>query len=395
MAEDDKKFEGVLAGFLHREKRDSEGHVFCPEPELLAAYHERTLSPEEIQVARLHVEGCSRCQEVLAQLKKTDELPLLASTAPKPESVPVQPLTFPGSATPVTNRSRWLWIAPGGAIAAGLVMWLAFHQARSTKLPSPSESAQVAETRNEPDKTSDYIQPPVTPSQPAPQELAREMESKPSNKIDKLASPGPSAGIDLETREAEARRASPSAPPLRDSASNSRAIHEFSNNSARATKGKAVAAPAASAGKVEGMVTAQSANAALVQKKISSQFSATKNPVIIGTAGTAVWRVGPAGSIEISVDGGNTWHAQISGVSADLSAGSAPLAGVCWVVGRAGTILLTTDSGASWRTIKSPTEKDIAGVLALDAANAKIWNASNEKFETVDGGVTWNRVASE
>jgi hypothetical protein len=398
MADDDKKFEGALAGFLHRERRDSERHVFCPEPGLLAAYYDRTLSPEEIQVARLHVEGCSRCQDVLAQLKKTEELPLVATPLDKLDSVHSQALTFPGSATPVPNHSRWRWIAPAGAIAATLVLWLAYQQDRSTKISS-SDSVQVAENRREVDVPAPVPQPPVAQSNSGLQgEPARGLEDKSPNKMESAPSPKMTRDTESKARKIDKPNVRPRTGQLSRSDSESKAVEEFSNNSdlsaATVTAQSVSAAPVPA--NVGSAVPSQVPMAdARLKKKMSAQLSAARNSVIIGTAGTAVWRVGPAGSIEISIDGGNNWHAQISGVDADLSAGSAPLANICWVVGRSGTILLTTDSGATWGKIKSPTGKDIAGVLALDASKATVWDVSDEKFETVDGGFTWKRVGSE
>ncbi len=102
------------------------------------------------------------------------------------------------------------------------------------------------------------------------------------------------------------------------------------------------------------------------------------------------WRVWPGGKIEFSFDSSRTWERQKSGVTTDLTAGSAPSVKVCWVVGKAGTILLTTDRGNHWKQIASPTKEDVEGVDAQDAKHASIWTASHKlRFETNDGGATW------
>src|SRR5450631_1034764 len=46
----------------------------CPDPAMLAAFHERMLSNEEMDVAKVHIAACSRCQEILAHLEATDEV---------------------------------------------------------------------------------------------------------------------------------------------------------------------------------------------------------------------------------------------------------------------------------------------------------------------------------
>jgi photosystem II stability/assembly factor-like uncharacterized protein len=102
------------------------------------------------------------------------------------------------------------------------------------------------------------------------------------------------------------------------------------------------------------------------------------------------WRVWPGGKIEFSFDSSRTWERQNSGVTADLTAGSAPNSKVCWVVGKAGTILLTTDRGKHWKKLSSPTKEDVDGVDAVDGKRASIWTASHKQaFDTNDGGTTW------
>ena len=108
------------------------------------------------------------------------------------------------------------------------------------------------------------------------------------------------------------------------------------------------------------------------------------------------WRIGPAGSLEFSKNSGSKWTAQLSGVTTDLLAGSAPSTQVAWVVGRAGTILLTTDGGSHWSKLDSPVTSDIGGVLATDATHAAIWLSSGQQsgsvtmYQTTDGGATWS-----
>src|SRR5262249_13874990 len=46
----------------------------CPDPETLAAYHERALPFSELNAWKAHVAGCADCQQVLAFLESTDSL---------------------------------------------------------------------------------------------------------------------------------------------------------------------------------------------------------------------------------------------------------------------------------------------------------------------------------
>lgn len=113
--------------------------------------------------------------------------------------------------------------------------------------------------------------------------------------------------------------------------------------------------------------------------------------VIIFAPEPYAWRVWPHGKIEFSFDSSHTWEQQKSGVSTDLTAGSAPTNKVCWVVGKAGTILLTTDRGKHWNKLASPTNEDIEGVNAEDSKRASIWTPSHKhSFATNDAGATWS-----
>src|SRR5713226_3517348 len=53
----------------------SQGAV-CPDSETLAAYHERSLLPEELNSWKQHIVGCAHCQMILAQLEATDAISL-------------------------------------------------------------------------------------------------------------------------------------------------------------------------------------------------------------------------------------------------------------------------------------------------------------------------------
>jgi hypothetical protein len=46
----------------------------CLDAEILAAYHERLLDPDEMAQRKAHIASCERCQEILAQLEATDSI---------------------------------------------------------------------------------------------------------------------------------------------------------------------------------------------------------------------------------------------------------------------------------------------------------------------------------
>src|SRR5215831_7949245 len=154
-AEEDKKFDAALGGFLVNHLRVRAGDLHCPESDTLAAYHERSLLPEEMNSWKEHIVGCARCQAILAELEATDSIPLHVSekeevltataglTAAPREPAPLQkeaPVTLPEKprVAPISRRVRWQWLVPTGALAAGLLVWIGWHD--RSQLNAPSES---------------------------------------------------------------------------------------------------------------------------------------------------------------------------------------------------------------------------------------------------------------
>ncbi|MGB7281910.1 MAG: hypothetical protein WBE13_06580, partial [Candidatus Acidiferrum sp.] len=136
----------------------------CPDPEILAAYHDQSLSPEELNSWKQHVVACSHCQFVLVQLAATENIALDASSAQDPllvskPAVSRKQRDYDSRFLNGVRRPpswRWVLLIPAGAIAASLVAWISLR--RSIPLPvSPSSTVQVAENQPAP-------QPPSSPS---------------------------------------------------------------------------------------------------------------------------------------------------------------------------------------------------------------------------------------
>src|SRR5215475_4273448 len=64
----DQKFERALAKHLRGDSATA-----CPDAETLAAYHERSLSLEEMAQWKQHIVGCAACQEALALVETTEK----------------------------------------------------------------------------------------------------------------------------------------------------------------------------------------------------------------------------------------------------------------------------------------------------------------------------------
>ncbi len=428
----------------------------CLDSETLAAYHERSLLAEEMNSCKEHIVGCAHCQAILAQLEATDSILLpveekevrIMDVATPVAAAAIErtaaQTTFPDKASsPRPIRApRWWWLAPAGALAAGLLVWVARHEnqphllehneikmARVQEPPTPAPLVARQAPASPPSHQLANKPPAIIngmASAQIPRELgnlkqqgkfdsrARVTLAKPpagdesamrkdgeryssdalirdENQLD-LGAKNVEAGAARETVEVQTQAANapvqnqanaaqvPGPSPLGQAESAKKGKSESATSLYRAAAPPAPAPP---------RVAAFSDSAAM-------EMAALTNSRLIPAPAPdskIMWRVGQAGLIEFSSDGGASWSRQTSGVSVDLTAGSAPSAKVCWIVGRAGTILLTTDGGAHWSMSHSPLEEDWAGILALDALHATIWNVRHTKtFETADGGATWKPV---
>jgi hypothetical protein len=407
----------------------------CPDSELLAAYHESSLLPEEMSFWKQHMVECADCQTILADLERTDDLALGAVQDRAPQAVPA--LGRRGSS--VLHGTRWKWLAPAGAIAATLLLWVAWRQ-ESKSTATKSGTIELAKVQ---EPTAPLQQDNRTAARPAP----GESESKPdssrlgraplSARRDIIASAPASVSksrIDLrgaqsgkkndkqlsgsgaeegapaqivEVQNAESARLEYDAAGLKKendlkdqlSGTQSQNLNQRTANAPtvagpaplnqmapdKTPKAKLVAprTPPSPSPATGGYLDAGTASALEV-------VSSSDPGVILSSDRATSWRAGPRGLIEFSSDHGKTWTGQFSGVLTDLLTGAAPTASTCWIVGRLGTLIVTTDGGAHWRVVKIPITGDLGGVRATDSLHATIWDSRNTQyFQTKDGGLTW------
>ena len=416
--ERDAKFEKALRSHFRAE---------CPDAETLAAYHERGLAAEELVSWKKHIAGCAACQEILAQLERTDDVAGQADGAPVGSDATqhvaqVLPMAARaadyGSAHPeaipaaerMPRRIRgWKWAAPAGAIAAGLLVWLSVSELRQSHV-RPQAPVQVAENRAEGGR------------QEPPADAGKEQTGQKvlDGGASKLARPESSAKVpSAAPPEANRVRAfnEPMAKPDRqDNEENSRTAESRANPG---EKKQAAARPMqlpelkdkmASDDKAKAAEALKSIGAAAQSVEVQSD-TATANavpapapPLPVPAAPEAKGRDGRKNTVA----GLATEQGAIGGVKSEYkreayqldSDATMPHAVVSadgkrtWRLGPSGQILLLDKKSAGWLTQSSGVS---VGLTGGSAPTGKIcWVAGREGtiLLTVDGGEHWRKVAS-
>jgi hypothetical protein len=144
----------------------------CLDPETLAAYHERSLLPDEMNSAKEHIVGCAHCQAILAHLEVTDSIALPA--AEKQEVLVMTPaVAAKPRASRISHGVRWQWFAPASALAAGVLVWVAWHENRPPKLPGANEIKMAKAQEPSPPVPLNTRQAPAPPSSDELDAIAR------------------------------------------------------------------------------------------------------------------------------------------------------------------------------------------------------------------------------
>ena len=444
----ERSFEDALAAHL-RAGAKGFPHADCSDAETLAAYHEGSLAEDQVASLKTHITGCERCQEILAALEATDQIAAPAVNVTLQPAAAAKPAVH---VLPARKRALWQWVAPAGALAAALLVWVAVHENTTSIIPVKAPSAKQAETvsplppvsRTVPSSTGDSA-----PSNEASSDLQQTLRAVPPPKITGLLrqrsqalskqKDSPTAAkksavppdVDLfadslPNRDDSLHRKESSAPMVEaqnqtimiepDKAKLEDKIVNGRHDAAPAPKppqsapqSNASAAPAPSAPPPSPVpqVSTQSVEVAAEsaqQQELGGMSRFKQNELRLARSiaavnisapyGKVAWRVGQAGIIEFSPDAGKSWTVQPSGVIRDLLGGSASSDQVCWIVGRAGTLLRTTDAGAHWQKLRPPSQEDLRSVLAVDARQATV-SSVNAKYQTTDGGATWKKLPPE
>jgi hypothetical protein len=415
MALDDRdaKFEKALARHLH----DTAQREACPDPETLAAYHERTLSPAELNSWKQHIAGCARCQELLAHLEITEEIPLdidqrepaaalvaaaqrnsSGARAAARQSATVQAINAKKVASAPPPRIALRWVVPAGAIAAGLLLWVTVQQ-RSRQENGATPPVQIAQNRPEPPVVREKsAQPP--PRNEERRDLqtstlaAGSKKANPSNSVlsDKMAAaPGiPSAVGDRE------RAKSQGAYFYKPQAKEQAAAHleVLDKNAQEATRQElpmdsiqnekklemapAPAAPPPQPSQLSG--GALDKGAAAAPEMVAKQKAARAN---VATSSEAV---------EVSSGSKGATALRLEAVQ-NARIILAPNGKSLWRVGPGGAIEYSSSAGGKWAPQQSGVAADLVAGSAPSKKTCWIVGRSGTILLTTDGGAIWKQLA--
>jgi len=368
----DRSVERML-GQAFRAGASAEVSGACLDAETLAAWADRGLAAGDLANVETHLAECSRCQSLVATLERTR----------------------PASAEREEREAWWPprfgfgWLVPLTAAAAAILLWVALpgnEPARSSASMNDRVRAAAAPGPREP-SLADGLQAPAAVREELRAPAAGRAEAKEG--VANGAPPGARGGArnpgernalkpdDLNARQNEEREARrDERAPAQEPASLDR-LGGVSAPAAAPSARTQAADRAASAPQRTFALAAQ-ASAGAIAKEIASPDPSFR------------WRIGAAGVVEHSTDGGSTWEVLPTGVVADLTAGMSPSPSVCWLVGRAGAVLLSAD-GRRWQRVTFPEATDLVAVQAGDARTATVTTADGRTFRTVDGGVSWDR----
>ncbi len=442
----DLKFERALAHRL----RGGSAQAGCPDAEILAAYHERTLSFDEMASWKKHIAGCAACQEALALVETTEKqlaeewevqkIPVLEAAAihkPHPASVPLQKTSAAAQATPHTDeapivmRSRrrpalMRWAVPLGAVAAGVLIWIGVHEQRALQ---SQRSGGIEVAQNRPAAQDQKLSAPEPKALPPVERdsLRTEMESK-TRRQDAAASdderrqvtpaaPTPAAGNPAKDAASVKKEplskfayggqaAAPGIPPAKISS-------ESSADKLAAENRPALVSPPPPAPASIG----STARAGVVAAREESNAAPAPAPPPAATQTVEVTSAAPAvetssasaarkkAKVELPQSSANLDTNALTmkqGVSSEMVQVIASDTGliltpdnkVWWKLQPGGLVELTTDGGKKWKSLNTRASGELTSGSAPSDRVCWIAGKAGTLIRTTDRGGHWTRITT-
>jgi hypothetical protein len=422
MAIDDreKQFERALARHL----RNASPDAACPDAEILAAYHERTLSLEEMAQWKEHIAGCARCQESLALVEQSEhvtaedwdkaDVPVfsgdfaavralrdLGAASRQEESSPdVLPVAAKAPSQVRRTAVKWRWLVPVGALAAGVLVWVSVRENVMHKAPE-KDQIQVAENRpavHQPPQSSYAAADEEKRQEPSTRKLDTQAaapkpvapppaKTAPAAAIGSGGGKGIGAPAHLAKEESSSKQkdlggvaggiisSAPAEPP---------ALRDDAKNAAEAQAVTGMAASAASAG--------ASANRLKLENKKApgpSQTQQANNQAQSQTVEVQAY--------DKSAQLATKMRSQsdlIQVAASDRRYIVAPGETHAWRAGDAGRIERSTDGGKSWKPQNSRVSADLTAGSATSDRVCWIVGKAGTVLLTTDGGKHWKQIST-
>ena len=434
MPSDDRErnFESALASHVRATSSAGVPGNPCADSEMLAAYHEGSLPPEQIASLKTHVTHCSRCQEIIALLEATDQIPVAAAdvAADAPPRAAVAAAKSSVRVLPARKPTLWRWIAPAGALAAALLVWVAIQENNSVRIAKQGSGSDVTQTqiaKARPDsslpmavpfpgtKEKREAAPPdafsasdaVSPSQiaPAPRQRVRSLakekdslnarrESSAAGITDRLSDispmlvPPPASEQGLQSRAPAAvtetvtvEAANEAAKTKADAARSQLAQTVLEPKSANEKRAAVSSRSAPTAPAIPGAAPAPAPAPSSEPTQLDTESAELANLPAQQRKVTNLTSVGGAVGLRLA-----------NSISVGLVTVSAPGGRVSWRIGQAGVILFSSNAGKTWLLQPSGL---IVELLAGSAPSAKIcWivGRGGAILRTTDSGKHWQKV---
>ena len=397
-----------------------QGAADCPDAEVIAAYAEQALGPDESARWEGHFASCPRCRNILRVLGASADAPLaekevaqlgqLISTV----RAPVEISAGAGRGArpkPIDWHKRWL--APALGVAAVLAVWFAMRSPWRTADRGASETLIAQAPRDE------------MPASPAPAAMHRFSNTEPAQNLKKEATPSPdrsasqnaplnspiqppvSGGADsgaavggVSSSEGEALRAlqqqkklsapmerreaqlsaNPSTPPPAPKAQIAMQAPVAPQTKAKASSDDAVAESAVAPAKRDA-----SSKAAVDAPSRDKQF-----PVPQPAAGASV--VPEVSSRMDTLARNRQGAADLKTNEPATVQATAPFGSTVWRMGKNGRIERSADAGETWVLQVSPSQEEwLAGAAVSDTV---CWVAGrNGTIARTADGESWERIA--
>jgi len=442
----DRLFEKALAHHLCADGAAARAST-CLDAEMLAAYQERQLSPEETRAAEEHLASCLRCQEIVAHLESTKDLHGLRSaedgavltratsalkspdlveksSAAVADTKPIPESQSKGNVAnfPAKRNSPLRWAAPAGALAAGLLLWIGMRDFRAQRKPA-SESTQMAENKSEASRDSreNYLAP-RTPQLSDKEKSdtvgrnAREKRNAPEQG-DALEEKAGSRRYDVFHDEMQSSK--PAARSLERASANKKAAPAAQPPPPSPAESKSSAGPAVFGG-AQGKPTAKTENAerAAGSAKLDSvqvangQTDQTKQQNVVGgiapppkgqTQQAAPAAAPVSGNEAVTVESQSLKkdsdlpmmsRAVVPNLASLPFVASAENGKNIWRFGEHGSIVHSSDGGKTWKLQTAVVSLTLSSGSAPSKKTCWIAGAAGTLLRTDDGGKHWQLVTT-